>query len=314
MPINKPDVLEALRLTPGANIQQTGGRGGTTSIFLRGGNSNFTKVLIDGVSANDIGGGVDLAQLQTAGVGRIEMLRQSNSVIYGSDALTGVVNIETTRGRTRVTRVHYTLDGGNFGTINNDIGVGGAVKRSTTSPTTRTSTPTTRCRTTATATTPTRAAFGVALGRGTDLSGTHPSHRRALRQPERDRPVSDCRRFDAANKLTFGSLTASSQWTEPRAEQRAVRRVRASGRNYLNPTATGTYVDSVRLRRQLHGQRGDDHGRQRLQRDGARHSRLRLQPVPVHLFQPDDPQDPVRTVDGAAGVQHPGDRRRPLRT
>ena len=67
--INKPDVLEALRLTPGTNIQQTGGRGGNTSIFLRGGNSNFTKVLIDGVSANDIGGGVDLAQLQTTGVG-----------------------------------------------------------------------------------------------------------------------------------------------------------------------------------------------------------------------------------------------------
>jgi len=59
--LNKPDVLEALRLTPGTNIQQTGGRGSSTSIFLRGGNSNFTKVLIDGVAANDIGGGVDLA-------------------------------------------------------------------------------------------------------------------------------------------------------------------------------------------------------------------------------------------------------------
>ena len=96
--LNKPDVLEALRLVPGAQIVQTGQRGGTTSLFLRGGNSNFTKVLIDGMAANDIGGAFDFSQLDVAGVERIEVMRQTNSVVYGSDALTGVVHITTRRG------------------------------------------------------------------------------------------------------------------------------------------------------------------------------------------------------------------------
>ena len=61
--INKLDVLEALRLVPAAQIVQVGQRGGTTSLFLRGGESNFTKVLIDGIPANDIGGGFDFSQL-----------------------------------------------------------------------------------------------------------------------------------------------------------------------------------------------------------------------------------------------------------
>src|SRR5258705_10577383 len=98
--LNKPDVLEALRLVPGAQIVQTGQRGGTTSMFVRGGNSNFNKILIDGVAANDIGGGFDFAQVATAGVERIEVLRQANSVMYGTDALSGAVNIITTPGRT----------------------------------------------------------------------------------------------------------------------------------------------------------------------------------------------------------------------
>ena len=53
--------LRALRLVPGAQIVQVGERGGPTSMFLRGGNSNFTKVLVDGVPANDIGGGFDFS-------------------------------------------------------------------------------------------------------------------------------------------------------------------------------------------------------------------------------------------------------------
>jgi iron complex outermembrane receptor protein/vitamin B12 transporter len=127
--LNKPDVLEALRLVPGAQIVQLGERGGPTSLFLRGGNSNFTKVLIDGVPANDIGGGFDFSQLDIAGVDRIEVLRETNSVIYGSDALTGVVNISTRRGSTRTPELEYAIDGGNLGTARNSIGFGGAVKR-----------------------------------------------------------------------------------------------------------------------------------------------------------------------------------------
>ena len=57
--INKLDVLEALRLVPAAQVVQVGQRGGAASLFLRGGESNVAKVLIDGIPANDIGGGFD---------------------------------------------------------------------------------------------------------------------------------------------------------------------------------------------------------------------------------------------------------------
>src|SRR3954470_12861154 len=127
--LNKPDVLEALRLVPGAQVVQTGARGSQTSLFIRGGNSNFNKVLIDGAVANDVGGGFDFAQLSTAGVERVEVLRQTNSVMYGSDALAGVVSVETKRGRTRVPEFTYSADGGNFGTWSSDAGIGGVVKR-----------------------------------------------------------------------------------------------------------------------------------------------------------------------------------------
>ena len=127
--INKLDVLEALRLVPASQIVQVGQRGGATSLFLRGGESNFTKVLIDGIPANDIGGGFDFSQLSIASVERIEVLRQTNSVIYGSDALTGVVNISTRRGTSRVPALEYAIDGGNLGTFNNALSFGGAYKR-----------------------------------------------------------------------------------------------------------------------------------------------------------------------------------------
>ncbi|HYS24413.1 MAG TPA: TonB-dependent receptor, partial [Vicinamibacterales bacterium] len=170
--LNKPDVLEALRLVPGAQIVQTGQRGGTTSLFVRGGNSNFNKILIDGVAANDIGGGFDFAQVATAGVERIEVLRQSNSVMYGTDALSGVVNIITRRGRTRVPQADVSADGGNFNTRRASAALGGAVKRfdyfsEYASFNTDNSTPNNTYRNGTYA-----GRFGIAIGRGTDLSGT----------------------------------------------------------------------------------------------------------------------------------------------
>lgn len=125
----KPDVSEALRLVPGVNIAQTGARGSATSLFVRGGESRFSKVLVDGVPANDIGGVFDFADLDTAGVGRIEVMRNANSVLYGDDALTGVVSIETQRGHTRTPLGTYSFDAGNFGTSRHSLSLGGASDR-----------------------------------------------------------------------------------------------------------------------------------------------------------------------------------------
>ena len=170
--INKLDVLEALRLVPAAQIVQVGQRGGATSLFLRGGESNFTKVLIDGIPANDIGGGFDFSQLTLASVERIEVLRQTNSVIYGSDALTGVVNISTRRGTSRVPALEYALDGGNLGTFNNALSFGGAYKRfdyfsQYSYYTTDNDTPNNGYRNGTYA-----GRFGVAVGNGTNVYGT----------------------------------------------------------------------------------------------------------------------------------------------
>src|SRR5262249_54732703 len=122
--LNKTDVLEALRLVPGSQVVQTGARGGLTSMFIRAGASNFNKVLIDGVAANDIGGGFDYAQLSTTGVGGVEVLRQTNSVMFGSDALAGVVSIATARGRTHTPELSVAADGGNLGTFYTQAGIG----------------------------------------------------------------------------------------------------------------------------------------------------------------------------------------------
>ncbi len=127
--LGNTDVLEPLRNVPGAAIVQLGGRGGTTSLFLRGGASNFTKVLIDGVPANDIGGAFDFADLSVTGVDRVEVMRGSNSVLYGTDALTGVVSLTTKRGSTRIPEAAFSIDGGNLGTSRADGSLGGAVTR-----------------------------------------------------------------------------------------------------------------------------------------------------------------------------------------
>lgn len=170
--LGKPDVLEALRLVPGANIVQTGARGGLTSLFIRGGASNFAKVLVDGVPVNDIGGNFDFSELATTGIDSVEVLRQSNSVLYGSDALSGVVNITTRRGRTLVPEASYSIDGGNLNTLRQDLSGGGAIKRfdyfsEYSHFSTDNDLPNNTYRNGTYA-----GRFGVALGRATDLSGT----------------------------------------------------------------------------------------------------------------------------------------------
>ena len=125
--LNKLDVLENLRLVPGAQIVQTSQRGGFTSLFIRGGNSDFNKVLVDGIPVNDIGGFFNFALLSNSGVGKLEVLRGSNSVLYGSDALSGVVNVSSDHGETRIPVLKYAVDGGNFGTLRQGVSLAGAV-------------------------------------------------------------------------------------------------------------------------------------------------------------------------------------------
>ena len=107
-------VQDALREVPGVAIVPTGSFGGTTSLFLRGGESDYAKVLIDGVPVNDPGGSFDWGSLSTDNVERIEVLRGPGSVLYGSDAVTGVIQIFTRRAAGR-TAADLTTRAGSLG-------------------------------------------------------------------------------------------------------------------------------------------------------------------------------------------------------
>jgi len=92
-------VADALRGVASLSLAQAGSYGAQTSLFLRGGESDFVSVMVDGVALNQAGGFADLADLSTANVDRIEIVRGPSSVLYGSDAMTGVVQIFTRHGR-----------------------------------------------------------------------------------------------------------------------------------------------------------------------------------------------------------------------
>jgi len=114
-------VLDALRLVPGAAIVASGAVGSQTSLFLRGGNSNYVRVLVDGVPVNDAGGAFDFATLTTDNVDRIEIVRGPASVLYGSDAVTGVVQIFTRQGRGPLV-AHVMAGRGSYGSSRTELG------------------------------------------------------------------------------------------------------------------------------------------------------------------------------------------------
>lgn len=89
------DVLQTL---PGISVARNGGPGGVTSVFIRGGDSSQTLVLVDGVRINDPSspsGAFDFSSILTGNIGSVEVLRGPNSVIWGSQAIGGVINITT---------------------------------------------------------------------------------------------------------------------------------------------------------------------------------------------------------------------------
>jgi vitamin B12 transporter len=108
-------VLDALKQVPDVVISQSGSYGSTTSLFMRGGESDYVQVLIDGVPVNDPGGQIDLANLTTDNVERIEVVRGPASVLYGSNAVTGVIQIFTRRGQGDA-RLDADARAGSFGT------------------------------------------------------------------------------------------------------------------------------------------------------------------------------------------------------
>lgn len=111
-------VVELLRQVAGLYIDLPGGRGGVSSVYIRGGDPNLTLVMIDGVEVNDPtnsrGGSFDFSTLSTDNIERIEIVRAPLSALYGSDALSGVINIITRRGKAEPA-IDFEISGGRFG-------------------------------------------------------------------------------------------------------------------------------------------------------------------------------------------------------
>jgi vitamin B12 transporter len=108
-----PDLLS---FSPGVNFARTGANGATASLFLDGGNSNFTKVLVDGSPINPPGGAVDFSLLTTDNIDKVEIVRGAESAIYGTDAVSGVVQLFTHRGDTTVPAFSVFSEGGSYST------------------------------------------------------------------------------------------------------------------------------------------------------------------------------------------------------
>jgi vitamin B12 transporter len=111
--LGSQSVVEALRQVPGLNVNRTGGYGGTTSIFTRGGQSDFTLIMIDGVPLTDQSGRSEITHITVDNVERIEVVRGPQSALYGAEALSGVINIITRKGEGKPT-ASFTLQGGNL--------------------------------------------------------------------------------------------------------------------------------------------------------------------------------------------------------
>lgn len=109
-------VQDALREVPSAAVVEPGSFGAATSLFMRGGESDYVKVLVDGVPVNEPGGAFNFAGLTLDDVERIEIVRGPASVTYGSDAVTGVVRIITRQGRGR-THGTAAVESGTFGSV-----------------------------------------------------------------------------------------------------------------------------------------------------------------------------------------------------
>jgi outer membrane cobalamin receptor len=117
-------VADAIRRVPGFGVVQSGGRGAVTSFFPRGGESDYTLVLVDGIQQNAFGGGFDAAHLGVADVERVEVVRGPQSALFGGGAIGGVVQVITRAGGP--TRADGLIEAGGYGTTRTYAGGSGS--------------------------------------------------------------------------------------------------------------------------------------------------------------------------------------------
>ncbi|PYM60509.1 MAG: TonB-dependent receptor, partial [Candidatus Rokuibacteriota bacterium] len=119
-------VDEALRTVPGLDVQRSGSPGKLTTVQIRGANPSQIQVLIDGIRVKSTTtGDFDFADLPVDQIERIEVVRGPQSTIYGADAIGGVINVITKRGR-GAPAGYLDFEGGNYTTFREQAGVSGS--------------------------------------------------------------------------------------------------------------------------------------------------------------------------------------------
>ena len=123
----QPLVADVLMSTPGAMVVRSGAPGALTSLFVRGGESDYNKVLLDGVPLNEPGGSFYFSNLTTENLDRVEVVRGAYSSLFGSDAMGSVIQLFTKRadGASRRPRGSAQIDGGTYGTLHMTAGASG---------------------------------------------------------------------------------------------------------------------------------------------------------------------------------------------
>jgi vitamin B12 transporter len=122
-----PLVADLLRAAPGVQVIRTGAPGGVTSLFVRGGESSYNKVLLDGIPLNEPGGTFNFSSLTTDNLERLEIVRGAQSALFGSDAMASVVQLITKRAdRSRPPQVSATIEAGTYSTVRGGAAVSGA--------------------------------------------------------------------------------------------------------------------------------------------------------------------------------------------
>ena len=125
-----PPVADLLSASPGVTISRSGGYGAVASLFVRGGESNYNKVLLDGIPLNEPGGTFDFSHLSSANLERIEIVRGAQSALFGSDAMASVVQLFTRRPDPGTGRqVQVSLEGGGYGTWRTSAALRGTLDR-----------------------------------------------------------------------------------------------------------------------------------------------------------------------------------------
>jgi len=125
----RDDLISALRLMPGTFVVQPGQLGAQASLFIRGGDSDNSKVILDGVDAGDLGNQFNFGSLSTTAIESAEVYRGPDSNLFGAGAESGVVSLSTPHGTTSFPSLLLQGSAGNLDTSREQLEIAGAHKK-----------------------------------------------------------------------------------------------------------------------------------------------------------------------------------------